>query len=76
MGKAEGWVSVKQIADHIGVSKETIYRFLEKEMLPCERLGKLWRFKKSVVDAWIMQGGLDERKMKYDSSGMVTSTTP
>lgn len=73
---AEGWLSVKQIAAHIGVSKETIYRFLEKEMIPCEKLGKLWRFKKSVVDAWIMQGGLDERKARDDSAGMATSSAP
>jgi excisionase family DNA binding protein len=53
----EPWFSVEEIAEHLCVSKETIYRWLEKEKIPAHRMGKLWRFKPSEVDDWVMRGG-------------------
>jgi excisionase family DNA binding protein len=54
---AEPWVSVEGIALHLGVSKETIYRWLERKRIPAHRIGKLWKFKTSEVDGWIRDGG-------------------
>jgi excisionase family DNA binding protein len=47
----ERWLSVEEIAAHLGVSKETIYRWLEKEdekrRIPANRIGRFWKFKAS-----------------------------
>ncbi len=51
------WLSVEGIAEYLGVSKETIYRWLERKKIPAHRIGKLWKFKPSEVDLWIMSGG-------------------
>lgn len=51
------WLSVEGIAEYLGVSKETIYRWLERKKIPAHRIGKLWKFKPSEVDAWVMAGG-------------------
>ncbi len=51
------WLSVEGIAEYLGVSKETIYRWLERKKIPAHRIGKLWKFKTSEVDQWIMSGG-------------------
>jgi len=56
----ERWLSVDEIAGHLGISKETVYRWLEKKKIPAHRVGKLWRFKHSEVDAWIKQGDASE----------------
>lgn len=56
----EPWLSVGGIAVHIGVSKETIYRWLERGRIPAHRIGRLWKFKSSEVDAWIINGGAAE----------------
>lgn len=53
----EPWYSVEDISRHLGVSKETIYRWLEKHKIPAHRMGKLWKFKPSEVDRWILDGG-------------------
>lgn len=55
--KIEPWFSVDEIAKHLRVSKETIYRWLEKGKIPAYRVGKQWRFKATEVDAWVVQGG-------------------
>ena len=59
---SERWLSVTEIADHLGVSKETVYRWLEKGKVPAHRVGKLWKFKAREVDEWITSGGATEDK--------------
>ncbi|MFN7727837.1 MAG: helix-turn-helix domain-containing protein [Bdellovibrio sp.] len=55
--QVEPWLSVEEIAKHLGVSKESIYRWLERKTIPAHRVGKLWKFKASEVDQWVMSGG-------------------
>lgn len=57
---SERWLSVAEIAEHLGVSKETVYRWLEKGKIPAHRVGKLWKFKASEVDKWVTEGGANE----------------
>ena len=35
------WLSVEGIAEYLGVSKETIHRWLERKKIPAHRVGKL-----------------------------------
>ena len=57
MVKQEPWVSVDEVVRHLGVAKDTIYRWIEAKGLPAHRVGRLWKFKLSQVDAWVEAGG-------------------
>lgn len=61
MTQLEPWLSVEEIAKHLGVSKETVYRWLERKTIPAHRMGKLWKFKPSEVDEWVLRGGASEK---------------
>jgi excisionase family DNA binding protein len=50
------WLSVEEIAEHLGVTKDSVYRWIEKRGLPAHKVGKLWKFKKDEVDAWVRSG--------------------
>ena len=54
---SEPWVSVDDIAAHLGVAKDSVYRWIDKRNLPAHRVGRLWKFKISEVDDWVRQGG-------------------
>jgi len=58
----ERWLSVEEIAAHLGISKETVYRWLEKDKIPAHRVGRLWKFKASEVDQWVKDGEAKENK--------------
>lgn len=60
MSTTEKWLSVEEIAQHLGISKETVYRWLEKEKIPAHRVGKLWKFQISEVNEWVKSGGASE----------------
>ena len=47
---AELWLSVDQIAEHLGVKRDSIYRWIDRKGLPAHRVGRLWKFHVSEVD--------------------------
>ena len=49
----EKWSSLEEVAEHLGVSKDTVYRWVAKKQLPASKLGHLWKFKISQVDEWV-----------------------
>lgn len=56
----ERWLSVEEIMVHLGVARDTVYRWIDAKGLPAHRLGKLWKFKVSEVDHWVRSGSADE----------------
>lgn len=47
----ERWLSVEQIARHLGVNPDTIYKWIIRKKMPAHKVGRLWKFKASEVDA-------------------------
>ena len=60
MTTTEPWASVEDVAKHLGVAKDSVYRWIEARKLPAHRIGRLWRFKLSEVDEWVRAGGAQE----------------
>jgi excisionase family DNA binding protein len=56
----EQWVSVDDVAKHLGVAKDSVYRWIERRGLPAHRIGRLWKFRLSEVDKWVEAGGQGE----------------
>ena len=54
--RPEPWVSTKEIAEHMGVTVETVRKWIKLEKIPCHRIGKLWKFRVSEVDEWVKSG--------------------
>ncbi len=57
MGSEEGWVGIEKVATHLGVARDSIYRWVESKGFPAHRVGRLLRFKLSEVDEWVRAGG-------------------
>ena len=53
----ERWVSSKEAAEHLGVNKDTLQRWINNNSIPCHRVGRLWKFKISEIDNWVQSGG-------------------
>lgn len=51
------WLSADEIARYLGVTVDTVYRWIDRQHMPTHRMGRLWRFKKDEVDAWVKSGG-------------------
>ncbi len=50
------WLSVGEIAEYLGIAKDTVYTWISDKGLPAHRIGRFWKFKRSEVDEWVHQG--------------------
>ncbi len=54
------WLSGDEIAVYLGVQRDTVYGWIATKNLPAHRVGRLWKFKREEVDAWVRSGGSQE----------------
>ena len=56
MAETERLYSVEEIANHIGVSKDTIRAWVKKETIPYYKVGRQYKFKLSEINEWVASG--------------------
>jgi len=74
MAIEEGWVGVEEVAAHLRVAKESVYRWVESKGFPAHRVGRLLRFKLSEVDQWVQNSG--GGNSSAESPGKATKSEP
>lgn len=51
----EQMLTTEQVARYLKVDKFTVYRWVAKKKIPAFRVGNQWRFKRSIIEAWLMK---------------------
>ena len=51
----ENLLTAVQIARYLKVDKFTVYRLVARKKIPAFRVGNQWRFKRSMIEAWLMK---------------------
>ncbi|MBN2531854.1 MAG: helix-turn-helix domain-containing protein [Spirochaetales bacterium] len=62
MISSERWLSVEEIAEHLGIKKDTVYKWLAEKEMPAHKVGRLWKFKISEIDEWVETGKAGNKK--------------
>ena len=57
MTSTESWVDIVEVAAHLQVARESVYRWVDSKGFPAHRVGRLLRFRLSEVDEWVRTGG-------------------
>jgi len=55
-GMEDRWLSITEICKYLGVSNDTVYKWIDKHGMPAHSMGCLWKFKKDEVEAWVKAG--------------------
>jgi len=50
------WLSVEEIAFHLGIKKDTAYKWVAKKRMPAHKVGRLLKFNKAEIDQWVKSG--------------------
>ncbi len=48
-------MTIEEVARYLKLKSQTIYTWAQSGKIPAVKLGKEWRFKKSVIDHWFNQ---------------------
>jgi len=61
-GRAEEIMTIDEVAAYLRLKPQTIYRWAQDKRIPAAKIGKEWRFRRSLIDLW-----LDEQMLGEDS---------
>ncbi len=50
-------MNVRQASQYLGISADTLYRYITEGEIPAFKLGNRWKLRKTILDRWM------ERKM-------------
>ena len=53
MAETREVMDIREASEYLGVSRETLYKYVYEEMIPAFKLGNRWKFKKTVLDRWM-----------------------
>ncbi len=48
-------MDIRQASEYLGISADSLYRYASEGMVPAFKLGNRWRFKRSLLDAWMVE---------------------
>jgi excisionase family DNA binding protein len=57
-------MNIRQASQYLGVSPDTLYKYVNEQKIPAFKLGNRWRFKKSKLDQW-----MDDKSMETEPHG-------
>ncbi|MBT3208551.1 MAG: helix-turn-helix domain-containing protein [Bacteroidetes bacterium] len=57
-------LTLEEVAEYLRLKPQTIYTWAQEKRIPSAKLGKEWRFKKSIIDRWFDQH-IDERFKEF-----------
>jgi excisionase family DNA binding protein len=60
-------LTIDELAEYLRISKSTLYKLALEGSIPCQKVGKHWRFHKVTVDEWLRQRGPAALPPKSDS---------
>lgn len=46
-------MDIRQAAEYLGISADSLYKYASEGFIPAFKLGNRWRFKRSLLEAWI-----------------------
>jgi excisionase family DNA binding protein len=55
-------LTIDEVAAYLRLTPQTIYKWAQEKRIPAVKLGKEWRFRRSVIDRWF-----DEQLLGNDS---------
>ena len=46
-------LTLEEVASYLRLTPQTIYKWAQEKRIPAAKLGKEWRFRKSIIDRWL-----------------------
>jgi excisionase family DNA binding protein len=53
MAETREVMDIREASQYLGVSRETLYKYVSEDRIPAFKLGNRWKFKKTVLDRWM-----------------------
>jgi excisionase family DNA binding protein len=48
-------LTIEELSEYLKIPKSTLYKLVREGSVPCQKVGKHWRFHKEAIDDWLTQ---------------------
>jgi len=52
-------LTIDELAAYVKVPKSTLYKLVREGRVPCQKIGRHWRFRKEAIDHWLDESRAD-----------------
>jgi excisionase family DNA binding protein len=66
MERSREVMTLREASQYLGISPDTLYKYLSEKRIPAFKLGNRWRFKKDLLDRW-MEKKIERTELVTDS---------
>lgn len=71
MAETREVMDIHEASQYLGVSRETLYKYVWEERIPAFKLGNRWKFKKTVLDRWMEKQSTErDRRPRRRAQGL------
>ena len=51
-------MTIEEVAAYLKIPKSTVYILAQDGKIPCQKVGRQWRFHKEALDQWVKNTGM------------------
>ncbi len=57
-------LTIEELSHYLRISKSTLYKQVRERKIPCQKIGRRWRFHKDAIDRWLEEKGSEHPESK------------
>jgi len=46
-------LTIEELSTYLKIPKSTLYKLVREGKVPCQKIGRHWRFRKEAIDRWL-----------------------
>lgn len=62
-------LTIDEVAAYLRLTPQTIYKWAQEKRIPAVKLGKEWRFRRSIIDRWFDEQLLNDSRFAHLKDG-------
>jgi excisionase family DNA binding protein len=57
-------MTVEEVATYLRIPRSSVYKLAQRGKIPCQKVGRHWRFRRESVDRWLDRGQSPEGTLR------------
>jgi excisionase family DNA binding protein len=53
-------MTIEETAKYLRIAKSSLYKLAQEGKIPCQKVGRHWRFRKESIDRWLEENRVNE----------------
>ena len=49
-------MTIEEVAKYLRIPRSSLYKLAQEGKIPCQKVGRHWRFRKEAIDRWLEEG--------------------